>query len=128
MSASDHLSSGQFPLETNDYEGRTGDPTHITRSQRGMLPTSAVANMRGARGEVPGEHRNRQGEKWEAFKDDIRKHGIKNPIFITADYGEEPKISEGSHRRDAAVELGMTHIPFEARFFGHAERHHGGWS
>lgn len=128
MSAADHLSGGQFPLHTEDFEGRTGDPSHITRVQRGYLPTAAVANMPGARGEVPGEHRNRQGERWESFKDDIRKHGIKNPLFITADYGHDPVLSEGNHRRDAAVELGQSHVPVEIRFFGHAERHHGGWS
>lgn len=126
MSASEHL-GGQFSLHTEDFEGRTGDPSHITRVQRGYLPTSAVANMPGVRGEVPGEHRNRQGEKWESFKDDIRKHGIKNPLFITADYGEQPKLSEGNHRRDAAVEEGLSHVPVEIRFFGHAERHHSGW-
>lgn len=128
LSAADHLSGAQFPLETHDYEGRVGDPTHITRIQRGFLPMSAVANMHGARGEVPGEHRNRQGERWDKFKGDIAEHGIKNPLFITADYGEQPKLSEGSHRRDAAVELGHTHVPVEVRFFGHAERQHTGWS
>lgn len=126
MSASDHLGE-QFPLHTKDYEGRVGDPSHLTRKQEGWLPTSAIAHLQGVKGEVPGDHRNRQGEKWESFKDDIRQHGIKNPIFITADYGERPKISEGNHRRDAAVELGMSHVPVEVRFFGHAEKHHSGW-
>lgn len=127
MSAAEHLNSGQFGLETHDYEGRVGDSQHITRVQRGWLPTSAVANMPGARGEVPGEHRNKQGPAWERFKGDIAEHGIKSPVFITVDYGQEPKMSEGNHRRDAAVELGHSHVPAEIRFFGHAERQHPGW-
>lgn len=109
-------------------EGRVGDRQHITRRQTGWIPTSAIANMPGVKGEVPGEHRNKRGADWEKFKGDIAKNGIKKPVFITMDHGEEPKMSEGNHRRDAAVELGMTHVPFEATFFGHAERHHQGWS
>jgi hypothetical protein len=46
-------------LDVREYEGRTGDPAHITRSERGPLPTSAAAAMRGAKGEVPGAHANR---------------------------------------------------------------------
>ena len=120
--------SGQPQLVSKDYEGRTGDKTHITRGSRGFLPTSAVAAMPGVKGEVPGEHRNKTGAKWEAFKNDIAEHGIREPIFITHDHGEEPKISEGNHRRDAAVELGLSHVPVEIRHFGHAEQHHSGWS
>lgn len=45
------------------------------------------------------------------------EHGV----FVTVDWGEEPKLSEGNHRRDAAVELGMTHVPAEVRYFGHAQ-------
>ena len=118
MSASDHLQSLQF----TDYEGQTGNSRHITRTESGMLPTSAVAGLRGREGEVPGEHRNRQGADWEGFKGDIAANGIRNPLFITVDHGESPKLSEGSHRRDAAVELNMPHVPVEIRYYGHAER------
>jgi hypothetical protein len=115
---------GQFPgLETHDSEGEVGNRSHITRVQRGHIPTSAIAHLPGVRGEVPGEHRNKQGEHWDRFKGDIAEHGIKSPVFITVDYGESPKISEGNHRRDAAVELGHSHTPVEIRYFGHAEKH-----
>lgn len=126
MSAAEHLGV-QFPLQTKDYEGTTGNPSHITRNETGFIPTSAVAGMMGARGEVPGEHRNKQGAEWDRFKGDIAEHGIKHPIFITVDHGEQPKLSEGNHRRDAAVELGHSHVPVEIRYFGHAERQHEGW-
>jgi 8-oxo-dGTP pyrophosphatase MutT (NUDIX family) len=109
-------------LEVHEYEGTVGDPSHITRSERGMIPVSEISNMRGARGERPGEHRNRQGEKWEDFKRDIAENGIRNPVFITVDHGQDPELNEGNHRRDAALELGLTHVPAEIRYYGHAER------
>jgi hypothetical protein len=40
---------------------------------------------------------------------------------------KDPVISEGNHRRDAAVELGHSHVPVEIRYFGHAEQTHKGW-
>jgi hypothetical protein len=107
---------------TYEEPGRVGERTHITREDRGTIPTERIANMPGVMGEVPGEHRNKHGEKWEAFKADIAANGITNPIFITVDYGEEPKISEGNHRRDAAVELGLLEVPATVRYFGHAEQ------
>ena len=107
---------------TYEDRGRVGERTHITRDAMGTLPIAAVANLMGVMGEKPGEHRNRRGEAWEEFLADIRANGILTPIFITVDYGEEPRISEGNHRRDAAVELGFTEVPVHVRFFGHAER------
>jgi hypothetical protein len=112
----------QFETQVKEYEGRVGERRHITRNEEGLIPTSMVAHLHGVEGEVPGEHRNRQDEQWDRFKGDIAEHGIQHPIFITQDWGEGPKISEGNHRRDAAVELGMTHVPVEIRYFGHAER------
>jgi 8-oxo-dGTP diphosphatase len=109
-------------LETADYEGTTGSRDHITRTERGMIPTSAVAQIPGARGEMPGDHANRQGRDWEDFKRDIAENGIRNPLFVTVDHGQDPKLSEGNHRRDAAVELGLSHVPAEIRYYGHAEQ------
>jgi 8-oxo-dGTP pyrophosphatase MutT (NUDIX family)/GNAT superfamily N-acetyltransferase len=109
-------------LEGTDYEGRTGDERHITRNESGDVPIDVVRHMPGVKGEVPGEHRNKRGAEWENFKADIAQNGIQRPIFITVDHGRQPRISEGSHRRDAAVELGHSHIPAEVRYFGHAEQ------
>lgn len=114
----------QFEGERWDYEGEVGNRNHITRVQAGTLPTSAVAGLPGKAGEVPGEHRNRQGERWDHFKSDIAANGIKDPLFITVDHGQEPKLSEGNHRRDAAVELGLARVPVHVQYFGHAERQH----
>jgi ADP-ribose pyrophosphatase YjhB (NUDIX family) len=110
-------------LEVKDYKGTTGENRHITRNEYGNIPTSAIANMPGVRGEVPGEHRNMDDEdEWPQFKEDIARNGIRHPVFITVNHGEEPKLSEGNHRRDAAVELGLPEVPAEIRYFGHAEQ------
>jgi len=119
----DELQVQQSPvLQARDYEGEVGNETHITRSEEGLIPLSAIAHLPGARGERPSEHRNRQGDKWQSFKDDIGRNGIRNPIFITVDYNGQPVISEGNHRRDAAAEVGQTHVPVQIRYFGHAEQ------
>src|ERR1700689_2454637 len=107
-------------LQAQQFEGTVGNRSHITRIEQGTVPTSAIASLHGASGEIPGEHRNRQGGRWDEFKSDIAARGIQNPIFITKDHGEAPKISEGNHRRDAAVELGHEQVPVEIKYFGRA--------
>lgn len=109
-------------LTVKDYAGTVGDRSHITRDERGTVPTSAIASLPGVSGEMPGEHRNRKGPAWDAFLADIQENGIRDPIFVTVDYDAEPRISEGNHRRDAAVELGLPEVPIEIRYFGHAEQ------
>lgn len=111
----------QAGMRVRQHEGVVGDRSHNTRNEDGRLPIAAVATMPGKAGEVPGEHRNRKGPEWDAFVDDIRKNGVRRPIFITVDHGEDPKISEGNHRRDAAIEAGLTHVPVEIKYFGKAE-------
>lgn len=122
MTRLEHFDAGAFNGTTKDYEGEVGRRDHITRSQLGHLPIHAVAKLQGARGEQPGEHTTRSDARYAALRDDIKANGIKNPIFITVDPGEEPKISEGNNRRDVALELGYSHVPVEIRYFGHAER------
>ena len=102
--------------------GEEGNHTHGTMEEEGTIPTSYIANMPGKMDEVPGEHRNRHGQQWEDFKADIAKNGIHDPIFITVDWNDRPYISEGNHRRDAAVELGMEEVPVTVRYFGCAEK------
>ena len=96
---------GPQQFTAQDYEGSAGDPSHITRNEKGMLPTAASptsvalgANSR----ESIGTARVSTGK---ASRSDIAANGIRGPLFVTADYGEAPGISEGDHRRDAAVEL-----------------------
>lgn len=109
-------------VTVRDYEGQVGNKGHITRNENGTLPTWMLANMPGVNGEVPGEHRNRLGPRWNEFKNDVATNGIQRPIFITVDHDDAPRISEGNHRRDAAVELGHESVPVEIKYFGHAEQ------
>lgn len=112
-------------LEVREYDGEEGNRDHITRVERGMVPIGWVRDMPGARGEHPGQHRNRQDQQWEEFKAALAaggESGIHAPLFITVDYDRRPRLSEGNHRRDAYVELGATHVPVEIRYYGHAER------
>lgn len=108
-------------FDVHEYEGVTGRQAHITRTEYGMMPTGALARLHGAKGELPGQHEHYRGRDWEDFKQRIAP-GIQHPVFITVDHGQSPRISEGNNRRDAAVELGRSHIPVEVRYFGHAER------
>ena len=109
-------------LDGKDWNAETGNPDHLSRTEQGMIPTSAIANLGGVKGEVPGEHRNRLDANWEAFLEDIRQNGIQEPIHITVDYGEPPKIAEGNHRRDAAVELGLKEVPVTISYYGNAQQ------
>lgn len=111
-------------LVIKDYEAETGNKGHISRNEQGTVPTAWIADLKGVMGEQPGQHgaSERQGEAWQKFLDDIRTNGIREPIFITEDFGGSPQISEGNTRRDAAVELGLKEVPVEVRYFGHAER------
>jgi 8-oxo-dGTP diphosphatase len=116
------LGPGESRLETRLYEGERGNRSHETRSDLGMIPTSAIANMGGVNGEKPGEHSTKSDEEWAAFRDQLDADGgIRRPIFITKDWGQEPRISEGNNRRDWAVLRGVSHVPVEIKYFGHAE-------
>jgi hypothetical protein len=89
-----NLSAQQFGMTTRFTDaGTVGNRTHITREDTGWLPIESVVNMPGARDEVPGEHRNKQGQDWDDFKSDIAARGIENPLFITVDHGQAPLLS-----------------------------------
>jgi hypothetical protein len=105
--------------------GTYGNRTHITYEQTGTLPIEVLRHMHGMNGEMPGAHRNKHGKEWDDFVADVKANGITNPIFIMVDPGmrlSDIRIAEGNHRRDAALELGLTEAPVAIRYFGHAER------
>lgn len=102
--------------------GEYGNRTHITMEQEGTLDPTLLRNTKGAMGEVPGEHRNKQGKEWDDFVADVKANGVQVPIFITVDPGVGIRISEGNHRRDAAIEAGRKEVPVLVRYFGHSER------
>lgn len=99
MSADRNVASGQLgpQVQVHQYEGTEGHRDNIMRSEIGLMPTAALAKLHGTRGEEPGEHEHYQGAKWDEFEDRITQ-GIEHPVFVTVDWGEEPKMSEGSNR------------------------------
>ena len=110
------------------FPGEKGNPRHLTRKQVGFIPPERLKDVQGASGEVRGQHRNMAGlyggHRWDKFKNDIKEHGIEEPILV----GVEPSgnsfktvILEGNHRLDAALELGIDKIPAEVVYFGKTE-------
>lgn len=116
---------GNELVDSNEYNGTKGNKNHITRTDFVWIPTKVAANLRG----VMGEKRewsakgfgNFTATKWKELKKDIFLNGFEEPIFITQDYGQRAKVSEGNHRIQAAEQLGLTHIPAEIRYFGRSE-------
>ena len=113
---------GDSRLKIEEFEGRSGDRSHTTRIETGTIKTKDITHLKGESGEIRGEHRNKKGEKWEEFKADIKKNGITEPILILKDPGKDAVVSEGNHRLDAAIDLGLETIPVDIRYFGHSER------
>ena len=117
-------------LKVKEWEGREGDRSHLTREETGQVRLLSVIPIRGSRGERRDWHEqggqmwfgNYPKEKWLAFLEDIKKNGMREPIFIIKDPGKPPLIHEGNHRVQAARQLGMRYVPVEVRYFGHSER------
>jgi hypothetical protein len=112
---------GGASLKYTNWTGTTGNQSHITRSEMGTVPTTALMGLRGAMGEDPHEHYAHSPGSWEKFVADVKENGIKDPIFITVDHNAKPEISEGNHRLEAARVLGLTIVPVEIKYYGHAE-------
>lgn len=108
-------------LRVREHKGTEGNKSHTTRTEEGTIPTESIAGLKGEMGEVRGEHRNRKGEAWDEFKQSIKDNGIKEPILILKDPGSPAVISEGNHRLDAAIELGLKEVPVDIRYFGKSE-------
>lgn len=108
-------------LNVETYIGKQGEKTHLTRKETGTIPTDKIKHLQGESGEIRGEHRHKQNEEWEKFKQDIKENGIQYPIFIIKEPNKKPTIWEGNHRLDAAIELGLKEVPVEIRYFGKSE-------
>lgn len=134
----------RFNIE--EYDGTVGNKQHITRSVRGEVPIEGLLSLKGGMGEEgvfiwnsatkrysrnpKNKHFNRYSDspdapdykQWKKLVDDIRKNGVKDPVFILKDPNTNAIISEGNHRLRAAREAGLKNVPVEIRYFGHSER------
>ena len=68
-----------------------GNPQHITRTEEGHIPTSAVAGMQACGARCQGTPQ-LPGRKVDEFKADIAARGIQNPIFITRTTGSRQDL------------------------------------
>lgn len=120
----------KIKTEADFYRGEAGNRSHITAVIETNIPTKELLKLKGVHDEdriwrykhgqwVFG---NWTEEKFEEIVTDIIKNGIKEKVFLTADYNNKrPEISEGNHRIAIAKMLGIESVPCEIRFFGKAE-------
>jgi hypothetical protein len=74
---------------------------HPYEHQIGMVPTDVAARYR-EYDRTPPQH----------LVDDIKAHGIKEPLIMTYSKSTgNAMLGEGNHRLAAAQALGMTHVP-----------------
>lgn len=115
------VSTGELNLTVKNFDGTAGNGSHTTRIETGTVPVESIKHLQGGSGEQRGKHARRSEKEWEDFKADIQKNGVKKEILILKDPGKEAVVSEGNHRLDAAIELGLKNIPVEIRYFGKSE-------
>jgi len=100
--------------------------TDTTRSDRGMIDPREIVGLPGENDEHLLFKRDRTGgygtAKWNAFVQDVKQNGVKEPIIIFKEKDGKVHISEGNHRVRAAVEAGLKDIPVEIRYFGNSQR------
>lgn len=113
-----------------NYKGEFGNKRHLTRTERVIIPVSALVHMRGVRGERRGFTEDESGKRWfgnyeagewEKFKADLAQNGMSEPVTINIDVGEEVCIYEGNHRVQAALQSGWNVIAADIRYYGGAE-------
>ena len=118
-------------LKVEEFYGKKGRRGHLTRYEKGSIPTSEALKISPPKG----YHNRRQwhmkgGEryfgsypedKWNEFLEDVRRNGIKTELWIQKDPGEEAQIMEGNHRVQAAAQLGLPTVPVYIRYYGLSE-------
>jgi hypothetical protein len=108
--------------EINKFNPTDKPRINPTQTEKGFINPKQLKNVPGESGEIRGAHRDIQGKDWEIFKKDIKEKGVQNPIHLNVDPGVGVRVSEGNHRLDAALEVGLDKIPFTRSSFGKAEQ------
>ncbi|MDF2533914.1 MAG: hypothetical protein K0R18_71 [Bacillales bacterium] len=111
-------------------------PTTTTAIQQGEIDLADILDLPGRNGEQrqwekwtnpkDGQTYNYFGDyredKWNRFLEDIKANGIQNPLHVVVEKDGTAKISEGNHRREAAIQLGLTSVPVEIQYMGNSQR------
>ena len=119
-------------LTVKEWEGKVGRKDHLTRREDGTIPTSEALKIDPPR-QYHGRRKwhDRGGERyfgnypeaeWDEFLEDIRKNGIKTPLWVQQDPGKDAELMEGNHRVQAADQLGIREVPVYIRYYGHSEQ------
>ena len=108
--------------EINKFNPTDKPRINPTQTEKGFINPKQLKNIPGESGEIRGAHRDIQGKDWEVFKKDIKEKGVQKSIHLNVDPGVGVRVSEGNHRLDAALEVGLDKIPFTRSSFGKAEQ------
>jgi len=121
-------------MEIINYSGEKGNNSHCTAMISGSLSAKKIEWLKGKNDEQTLFEKSKSGRytlsDWDNFLADVKINGIKDPILIVVEQNTfdcngriinfaSPKIFEGSHRLQAAIQLGID-IKVDIRIFGHA--------
>ena len=110
MTASEHLSATQFPIEQihNMYSGDFHSPMRSVRAEMRDEYKSYLRDPEGGYDPHPKDIEHGGPDNYVShLAKDIKQHGVREPITIR----NENVVAQGHHRYLAAVEAGLTHIP-----------------
>lgn len=62
-------------------------------------------------------------DEWNKFLQNIKLHGVQNPIMIFVEKDGTITIGEGSHRIEACLQTNTEFLPVDIRYFGCSEKH-----
>jgi hypothetical protein len=116
MSA-EHLNAAQFPIEevhkwtSSDFGTSMKSVGPMLRSEYNHWASTGEENI--ARGDPHSQDIKHGGpDNYVAhLAEDIKQHGIKNPISVRHNRDAQPTVMQGHHRYLAAVKAGLTHVP-----------------
>lgn len=103
----------------------------LTQRSEGLVSPILLSDLKGSKGEVCEWIRKKDGTwkfgnysepRWNEFLDDIRIHGIKEPIMVFVESNGDILIGEGNHRLNAAIQLRLENVPVDVRYFGNSQR------
>lgn len=114
---------------TFDNKMERGSQYTLTQIREGFVPTSFISKIPGLNNEKR-NWKERSGvnmfgnypeKDWLAFLQNIREQGILEPLLIFVEENGDILISEGNHRKEAAIQLGFKEVPVEIRYFANSQ-------
>jgi len=118
-------------IEYKRWEGEIGNSRHLTRKEVVRIPVAALLDLSAVRGERRVFYRDAQAklerfgnytlERWQRFVEELCSDGMEEPVTLTVDFGQQPKIYEGNHRIQAAAQRDWQTICAEIKYYGRAE-------